>query len=107
LPSNNVPSSFATILERNEEWVNKMVDRPNNEMTNGAGNGNPRNVFVQGVSHVIDDGSELTLVESECVFSSPNDVVVALSSREKDDGLLPSSGAAKEAVAAPLGFRFL
>ncbi|GKA46009.1 hypothetical protein Tco_0738805, partial [Tanacetum coccineum] len=100
-PSNNVPSSFATVLERNEEWVNEMVDRPNNEMTDDAGNGNPRNVFVQGVSHVIDDGSELTLVELECVFSSPNDVVVALSSREKDDGLLPSSAAAKEATAAP------
>ncbi|GJY35291.1 hypothetical protein Tco_0420669, partial [Tanacetum coccineum] len=102
-PSNIVPSSFAAVLERNEEWVNAMVDGPDNEMTDGAGNGNPGNVLVQGVSHVIDDGDELTLIESERVFFGPNDVVVALSVREKDDGLLPSLGAAEEADAAPSG----
>ncbi|GKC48180.1 hypothetical protein Tco_1065902, partial [Tanacetum coccineum] len=45
--------------------------------------------------------SSSTLVESERVSSGPNDVVVALSAEEKDDGLLPFSGAAEEAVAAP------
>ncbi|GJZ82675.1 hypothetical protein Tco_0647848 [Tanacetum coccineum] len=103
LPSNIVPSSFAAVLERNEEWANAMVHGPNNEMTNGAGNGNPGNVLVQGVSCVVDDGAELTLVKSERVFSDPSDVVVALSVREKDDGLLPSSSAAEAAVAAPSG----
>ncbi|GJZ49889.1 hypothetical protein Tco_0604079, partial [Tanacetum coccineum] len=38
--------------------------------------------------------SSSTLVESERVSSGPNDVVVALSAEEKDDGLLPFSGAA-------------
>ncbi|GJV04457.1 hypothetical protein Tco_1338026 [Tanacetum coccineum] len=103
LPSNIVPSSFAAVLERNEEWANAMVHGPNNEMTNGAGNGNPGNVLVQGVSCVVDDGAELTLVKSERVFSDPSDVVVALSVGEKDDGLLPSSSAAEAAVAAPSG----
>ncbi|GKD81354.1 hypothetical protein Tco_1348193, partial [Tanacetum coccineum] len=38
-----------------EEWVNAMVDEPDNEMTGGAGNGNSGDVFVHGDSYVVDD----------------------------------------------------
>nr|GEV19279.1 hypothetical protein [Tanacetum cinerariifolium] len=39
LLSNIVPSSFAAPLEPNEEWVNAMVDGPDNEMIGSDGNG--------------------------------------------------------------------
>nr|GEV86538.1 hypothetical protein [Tanacetum cinerariifolium] len=44
----------------------------------------------QGVSHVVDDVTELTVIVSEHVSFGPGDVVVALSAREKGDGLVPS-----------------
>ncbi|GKA48001.1 hypothetical protein Tco_0740959 [Tanacetum coccineum] len=64
LLSNTVPTSFAVALEPNEEW---------------------------GVSHVVDDVTELTMTGSERVSSGTGDVVVALSAREKGDGSVPSS----------------
>nr|GEV26443.1 hypothetical protein [Tanacetum cinerariifolium] len=73
LPFNTIPSSSVAVLEQNEEWVNVMVDGMDNEMTDGVSNGNPGNVFVQ-----------------------------ALSTREKDNSLLPSSVAAEEAIVAPV-----
>nr|GEW88928.1 hypothetical protein [Tanacetum cinerariifolium] len=65
-------------LSPNEDWVNTMVDGPDNDMTGVVGNGNPRGVFMQGASHVMDDDAGLTSVGSERVSSGPNDVVVAL-----------------------------
>ncbi|GJU24349.1 hypothetical protein Tco_1162970 [Tanacetum coccineum] len=101
--SNTIPSSSATLLEPNEEWVNAMVDGSDHGMTGDVDNGNPGSVFVQGASHVVDGNAELTLVGSERVSSGPNDVVVALSIGEKGDGSLPSSVTDEEAVATPSG----
>nr|GEW20997.1 hypothetical protein [Tanacetum cinerariifolium] len=91
LLSNISPSSSAILLEPNEEWLNAMVDGPDNKMTSGAGNGKSGDVFVQGASHVVDDDVELSVVGSERVSFGPNDVVVALTVEEKGDGSLPSS----------------
>ncbi|GJV18659.1 hypothetical protein Tco_1367679 [Tanacetum coccineum] len=98
---NTIPSSSIALLEPNEEWVNAMVDRPNNEMTGGAGNGKSGDVFVQGDSHVVDDDVELTLVGSKRVSSGPNYVVVALSAREKCGGSIPSLVDDENAAATP------
>ncbi|GJZ32155.1 hypothetical protein Tco_0577591 [Tanacetum coccineum] len=72
LLSNTVPTSSTDALEPNEEW---------------------------GVSHVVDDVTELTVTGSERVSSGTGDVVVALSAREKGDGSVPSSTV--EDVATP------
>ncbi|GKA50658.1 hypothetical protein Tco_0743731 [Tanacetum coccineum] len=103
LLSNTIPSSSATLLEPNEEWVNAMVDGSDHRMTGDVDNGNPGSVFVQGASHVVDGNAELTLVRSERVSSGPNDVVVALSTVEKGYGSLPSFVADEEAAATPSG----
>nr|GEV31511.1 hypothetical protein [Tanacetum cinerariifolium] len=79
LLSNTIPSYSATLLKPNEEWVNAMVDGSDHGMTGDAGNGISRSVFVQDASHVVDGNAEFTLVGSECVSSSLNDVVVSLS----------------------------
>ncbi|GKF70710.1 hypothetical protein Tco_0203767 [Tanacetum coccineum] len=100
LLSNIVPTSSATALEPNEEWVNAMVDGPDNEMVDAAANAKPGDVFVQGVSHVVDDVTELTVTGSERASSGPGDVVVALSAGEKGDGSVPSS-TIEEVVAPP------
>ncbi|GKB29081.1 hypothetical protein Tco_0868482 [Tanacetum coccineum] len=92
-PSNDVPSSAVAIFGQNDEWVNAMVDMPNNEIVDGAGNHKLGEVFVQGISHVVP--------RSERVSSNPNDVVVALSAGEKDSGSLPSPSVTEEAVVAP------
>nr|GEU85332.1 hypothetical protein [Tanacetum cinerariifolium] len=86
LLSNISPSFSAAFLEPNEEWLNAMVDGPDNKMTGGAGNGKSKDVFVQGASHVMDDDVELSMVGSERVSFGPNDVVVALTIEEKADG---------------------
>nr|GEU69773.1 hypothetical protein [Tanacetum cinerariifolium] len=83
LLSNISSSSSIAILEPNEEWLNAMVDGPDNKMTGGAGNGKSGDVFVQGASHVVDDDVELSVVGSEHVSFGPNDVVVALTVEEK------------------------
>ncbi|GJZ60805.1 hypothetical protein Tco_0616621 [Tanacetum coccineum] len=98
---NVVPAPFAVALEQNEEWVNAMVDGPDIEMTGGVAPSKSRSVFVQGISHVLDDVAEVTVVGSERVSSGPTDVVVALSVCEKGDGSLPSSAADEEAAANP------
>ncbi|GKD69952.1 hypothetical protein Tco_1324042 [Tanacetum coccineum] len=89
--SNTVPTSFAVALEPNEEWVNAMVDGPDNEMVDAVANAKPWDMFVQGVSHVVDDVTELTVTGLERVSYGTGDVVVALSAREKGDGSVPSS----------------
>ncbi|GJW34831.1 putative reverse transcriptase domain-containing protein [Tanacetum coccineum] len=61
------------------------------EMTDGAAPSKSGGVFVQGISHVLDDVAEVTVVRSERVSSGPNDIVVSLSVGEKGDGSLPSS----------------
>ncbi|GKE69135.1 hypothetical protein Tco_1527207, partial [Tanacetum coccineum] len=76
-PSNVVPASSTAALEPNEEWVNAMVDGPDHEITDGAVNANPGSIFVHGASYAADDATELTVIGSERVSSSPNDVVVA------------------------------
>ncbi|GJZ82278.1 hypothetical protein Tco_0647451 [Tanacetum coccineum] len=78
LSTNVVPAPSVVALEQHEE-----------------------SVFVQGISHVLDDVAEVTVVGSECVSSSPTNVVVALSVGEKGDGSLPSSIADEEAAANP------
>nr|GEU59194.1 hypothetical protein [Tanacetum cinerariifolium] len=88
---NIVPTFFAVTLELNDEWVNAMVDGPNNEMVDVAANAKPGDVFVQGVSHVVDDVTELTVTWSKCASFGPSDVVVVLSAGEKGDGSVPSS----------------
>ncbi|GJX21068.1 hypothetical protein Tco_0223745 [Tanacetum coccineum] len=74
LPANVFPTSSVVALEQNEEW---------------------------GTSHVLDDVAEVTANGSKRVFSSPTDVVVALSVGEKGDGSLLSSAADEEAAANP------
>ncbi|GJT53369.1 hypothetical protein Tco_0988423 [Tanacetum coccineum] len=91
LLSNTVPTSSTATLEPKKEWVNAMVDGSDHEMRDGAANAKPRSMFVQGASYVADDATGLTVVGSERVSSGPNDVVVALSTREKGDGYVPSS----------------
>ncbi|GKG14077.1 hypothetical protein Tco_0351037, partial [Tanacetum coccineum] len=54
---------------------------------------------LNGVSHVVDDVTELTVTGLERVSYGTGDVVVALSAREKGDGSVPSS--IVEDVAAP------
>ncbi|GJY65474.1 hypothetical protein Tco_0467712 [Tanacetum coccineum] len=78
---------------KNDEWINAMVDTPDNEIVDGAGNDKSGEVFVKGISHVIPG--------SERVSSDPNDVVVDLFTEEKDSGSFPSSSVAEEVVGAP------
>ncbi|GJR40844.1 hypothetical protein Tco_1216528 [Tanacetum coccineum] len=78
LSANVVPAPSAIALEQHKE-----------------------SVFVQGISHVLDDVAEVTVVGSERVFSSPTNVVVALSVGEKGDGSLTSSITDEEAAANP------
>ncbi|GKB30180.1 hypothetical protein Tco_0869581 [Tanacetum coccineum] len=44
--SNTVPTSSADALELNEEWVNAIVNDPNNEMVDAAANAKSGDVFV-------------------------------------------------------------
>ncbi|GKC95182.1 hypothetical protein Tco_1160624 [Tanacetum coccineum] len=89
-PSNVVPSSFATVVEQpfvehNEEWVDmldiKMVDAAINERVE---------VFVPSVAYPVSENVvqvEPSLVHGpELASSSPSDVVVALSIKEKENG---------------------
>ncbi|GJV05313.1 hypothetical protein Tco_1338882 [Tanacetum coccineum] len=76
LSANVAPDSSTVVLEQNEE-----------------------SVFVQGVSHILDDVVKVTTVESKHVSSGPIDVVVALSVGGKGYVLIPSSVAGEEAAA--------
>ncbi|GKC23115.1 hypothetical protein Tco_1025265 [Tanacetum coccineum] len=100
LLSNTVATSFAAALEPNEEWVNAMVDGPDNEMVDVAANAKPGDMFMQGVSHAVDDVIELTVTGSKHASFGPGDVVVPLSAGEKGDGSVPSS-TIEEVVAPP------
>ncbi|GKA28060.1 integrase, catalytic region, zinc finger, CCHC-type containing protein [Tanacetum coccineum] len=73
LLSNTVTTSSTAALEPNEEW---------------------------GVSHVVDDVTELTVAGSECASFGLGDVVVTLFAGEKGDGYVPSSTIGE--VVAPL-----
>ncbi|GJT94129.1 gypsy type transposase [Tanacetum coccineum] len=75
LPPNDAPSSSIAPLGQNEEWINAMVDVSSNEMADGAANDKvPKHVSF-----------------------SPDDVVVALSIGEKDNGSsLPLSASEEE-----------
>ncbi|GJR94664.1 hypothetical protein Tco_0266838 [Tanacetum coccineum] len=83
LYTNFALSSSAVALEKIEEWVNAMVDRPDTKMTDG------------------DAPSKSE--RSERVSSGPTDVVVALSVGEKCDGSFSFSAVGEEAVANPFG----
>ncbi|GKA52440.1 hypothetical protein Tco_0745755 [Tanacetum coccineum] len=96
-----VPTSSVVASEQNEEWVNVMVDGPDPGMIDGATHAKSESAFVQGTSYVLDEVAEVTVVGSECVSSSPGDVVVALSVGEKVDGSLPSSATNEETIANP------
>ncbi|GKE32354.1 hypothetical protein Tco_1451676 [Tanacetum coccineum] len=110
LPSNDVLFSSATALGHNEEWVNVMVDTPYNKMADGVVNDKPRDVFMQGVSHTVseDVGSSLAQGQERVSFG-PNDVVVALSVGEKDNGSsslsfpITALDTTEEVVTAPSG----
>ncbi|GJU59420.1 hypothetical protein Tco_1237186 [Tanacetum coccineum] len=78
LSANVVPALSVVALEQNEEW---------------------------GISHVLDDVAEVTVVGSGRVSSDLTDVVVALFAGEKGDGSLPSSATDEEAIANRYGFR--
>ncbi|GJY10824.1 hypothetical protein Tco_0379009 [Tanacetum coccineum] len=97
------PAPSAIASEQNEEWVNAMVDGSDPKMTDGAAPSKSRSVFVQGVSHVLDDVAEVTAVGSKRVSSGPIDVVVALSVGEKGDGSLSSFAVDEEVAANPFG----
>ncbi|GKA57152.1 hypothetical protein Tco_0756340 [Tanacetum coccineum] len=101
--TNVVPAPSAIASEQNEEWVNAMVDGSDPKMTDGAAPSKSRSVFVQGVSHVLDDVAEVTAVGSKRVSSGPIDVVVALSVGEKGDGSLSSFAVDEEVAANPFG----
>ncbi|GKC44905.1 hypothetical protein Tco_1062627 [Tanacetum coccineum] len=85
--------------EQNEEQVNAVVDGSDLKMADGAAPSKSGGVFVQGVSHVLDDVVKATTVESELI-SSILDVVVALSVGGKGDGSVPSS-TVEEVVVPP------
>nr|GEX24209.1 hypothetical protein [Tanacetum cinerariifolium] len=70
----------------------------NIEMADGAASSKSGDVFVQGVSRISNDVIKVTVVEFECVSSSPTDVVVALFVGGKGDVLIPSSVASEEVV---------
>ncbi|GJW73890.1 hypothetical protein Tco_0133260 [Tanacetum coccineum] len=101
LSANIVPAPFVVALEQHKEWVSVMVDGLDAEMTDGAAPAKSGSVFVQGISHALDDVDKVTTVGSERVFSGPTDVVVALSIGEKGDGSFPFSTANGEATANP------
>ncbi|GKF47346.1 hypothetical protein Tco_0137148, partial [Tanacetum coccineum] len=103
LSTNVAPVPFVVALEQNEEWVNDMVDRPDAEMTDGAAPSKFGSVFVQGISHVLDDVAEVTVVGSDRVSSGPTDVVVALFVGEKGDDSLPFFAVDEEAATNPSG----
>ncbi|GKF68615.1 hypothetical protein Tco_0198294, partial [Tanacetum coccineum] len=69
--------------------MNAMADGPDGEMTDGDAPSKSGSVFVQGISHVLDDVAEVTVVGLKHVSSDPTDVVVALSVGEKCDSSLP------------------
>nr|GFB18671.1 hypothetical protein [Tanacetum cinerariifolium] len=91
LSVNVVPASSIIALEQNEKQVSAVVDGSYLEMTDGGAHSKFGGVFVWGISHVLDDVAEVTVVGSERVSSGLTDVVVALSAGEKDDGSVPSS----------------
>ncbi|GJR51617.1 hypothetical protein Tco_1402138 [Tanacetum coccineum] len=78
-----VPAPSVIAFEKNEEWLNAMVDGPDVEMTDGATHSKSRGVFVQGTSHVLDDVAKVSVVGSGRVSSGLTDVVVALFAGEK------------------------
>ncbi|GJY45788.1 hypothetical protein Tco_0434851 [Tanacetum coccineum] len=96
LSMHQTKEEFAAVLEKISHFVPgaqgvDMVDGPSHEMTDSATDANPRSVFMQGASHVVDNDAELTLIGSERVSAGPSDVDVALSVGGKGDGSLPSS----------------
>ncbi|GJS97905.1 hypothetical protein Tco_0819075 [Tanacetum coccineum] len=98
LSVNVVPASSVVASEQNEEQVYVAVDGSDLEMVDSVVPSNSGGVFVQGVSHILDDVIEVAAVESERVSSGPTDIVVALSVDGKGDVLIPSFVAGEEAV---------
>ncbi|GJY48277.1 hypothetical protein Tco_0438233 [Tanacetum coccineum] len=101
LSGNIVPAPSAVAFEKNEEWLNAMVDGPDVEMTDGATHSKSGGVFVQGTSHVLDDVTKVSVEGSGRVSSGLTDVVIALFAGEKGDDSFPYSIANKEAIANP------
>nr|GFC38321.1 hypothetical protein [Tanacetum cinerariifolium] len=79
--------AFAVASEHNKEMVNAEVDRSDPKMIDDTVVVKSGHAFVQGIFVALDDVSELVEVGSGRVPSGPNDVVVALSTLEKGDGL--------------------
>ncbi|GKC65025.1 hypothetical protein Tco_1097623, partial [Tanacetum coccineum] len=94
-------TAYDVAFEHNKEMVNAKVDRSDPKMTDDTAVVKSGHAFVQGISISLDYVTELVEVGSERVSSSPDDVVVALSSHEKGDGLDSSSVAGEEAVVNP------
>ncbi|GJX55220.1 hypothetical protein Tco_0285117 [Tanacetum coccineum] len=74
LSANVVPAPSTVASERNEEWVNAMVDGPDPEMTDGATHAKSGSTFVHGTSYVLDDVAEVIVAGSGHVSScnTPN-----------------------------------
>ncbi|GJW07623.1 hypothetical protein Tco_1570046 [Tanacetum coccineum] len=83
------PASKSLELSTNVNFTTSAVASEHNE--------------EMGISIALDDAVELVEVGSGRVSSGPNDVVVALSSQEKGDGLDPSSIVGEEVAANPSG----
>nr|GEV79232.1 transposase (putative), gypsy type [Tanacetum cinerariifolium] len=79
LSANVAHVSSVVASKQNEEQVNAVVDGSDLEMVDDAASSKSGGVFVQGVSHVLDDVIEATAVESEHISFVPTDVVVAFS----------------------------
>ncbi|GJT68979.1 hypothetical protein Tco_1028265 [Tanacetum coccineum] len=94
-------TTFVVASEHNEEMVNAEFDGSNPKMTDDTITAKFGHAFVQDMTVVLDDAVELVGVGSWRVSSSPNDVVVALSTGEEGDGLAPSFVAGEEAVVDP------
>nr|GEU75307.1 hypothetical protein [Tanacetum cinerariifolium] len=90
------------LIQQNEKQVNAVVDGSVLEMVDAVAPSKSGGVFVQGVSHVLDDVVEETAVESERISSVHTDVVVALSVGGKGNGSVPSS-TVEDVVVPPSG----
>ncbi|GJW83958.1 hypothetical protein Tco_0157103 [Tanacetum coccineum] len=97
--SKDVPPSYATDSEQNEEWLNVMVDMAHEEMID-SDSGKLMEVFVQGATHSVNE--DVNRVESssirvsELASSSSGDAVIALSIGEKEGGSPIPQGACPE-----------
>nr|GEW24500.1 hypothetical protein [Tanacetum cinerariifolium] len=83
-------TTFVVAFEHYREMVSVNVYGLDLKMTDDTITAKFGHAFVHGMSFVFDDDVKLAGVGLRHVSSSPNDVVVSLSTGEKGDGLTPS-----------------